>query len=76
VSGAVGSSAASFTAPDGLSIAYRLHAVARPVASRPRIALIHSLALDQSIWDGVVPLLTQHADVLTYDCRGQPGARK
>jgi 3-oxoadipate enol-lactonase len=68
--GAVTSLAASFTAPDGLSIAYTLHAVARPVASRPRIALIHSLALDQSIWDGVVPLLTQHADVLTYDCRG------
>ena len=68
--GAVTSSAASFTAPDGLSIAYTLHAIARPVASRPRIALIHSLALDQSIWDGVVPLLTQHADVLTYDCRG------
>jgi 3-oxoadipate enol-lactonase len=70
MSGAVTSSAASFTAPDGLSIAYTLHAVAPPVASRPRIALIHSLALDQSIWDGVVPLLTQHADVLTYDCRG------
>jgi 3-oxoadipate enol-lactonase len=70
MSGAVTSSAASFTAPDGLSIAYTLHAVARPVASRPRIALIHSLALDQSIWDGVVPRLTQHADVLTYDCRG------
>jgi 3-oxoadipate enol-lactonase len=70
VSAAVASSAASFIAPDGLSIAYTLHAVARPGASRPRIALIHSLALDQSIWDGVVPLLTQHADVLTYDCRG------
>jgi 3-oxoadipate enol-lactonase len=70
VSGAVTSSAASFTAPDGLSIAYTLHAVARPAASRPRVALIHSLALDQSIWDGVVPLLTQHADVLTHDCRG------
>jgi 3-oxoadipate enol-lactonase len=70
MSGALTSSAASFTAPDGLSIAYRLHAAARPVASRPRIALIHSLALDRSIWDGVVPPLTQHADVLTYDCRG------
>jgi 3-oxoadipate enol-lactonase len=70
MSGAVASSAASFTAPDGLSIAYTLRAMARPGASRPRIALIHSLALDQGIWDGVVPLLTQHADVLTYDCRG------
>lgn len=66
------SSAGNFTAPDGLSIAYTLHAVPRPAGSsaRPRIALIHSLALDQSIWNGVVPLLTAHADVLTYDCRG------
>jgi len=61
-----------FTAPDGLSIAYTLHCPSRPGGSpvRRRIALIHSLALDQSIWDGVVPLLTPHADVLTYDCRG------
>jgi 3-oxoadipate enol-lactonase len=72
MSGAVTSSAASFVAPDGLSIAYTLHAAARPSGSpaRPRIALIHSLALDRSIWDGVVPLLMQHADVLTCDCRG------
>jgi 3-oxoadipate enol-lactonase len=72
VSGAVTHSARSFIAPDGLSIAYTLHAESRPKGSpdRPRIALIHSLALDQSIWDGVVPLLTRHADVLTYDCRG------
>ncbi len=66
----VTSSAGSFTAPDGLSTAYTLHTQSRPGGSRPRIALIHSLALDQSIWDGVVPLLTGHADVLTYDCRG------
>ena len=64
--------AKNFIAPDGLSIAYTLHAEARPDGSpaRPRIALIHSLALDQSIWDGVVPLLVRHADVLAYDCRG------
>jgi 3-oxoadipate enol-lactonase len=72
MSGSVTSSAGNFTAPDGLSIAYTLHAMSPPGGSpaRPRIALIHSLALDQSIWDGVVPLLTEHADVLTYDCRG------
>ena len=65
-------SAGSFTAPDGLSIAYTLHAESRSGGSRvrPRIALTHSLALDQSIWGGVVRLLTHHADVLTYDCRG------
>lgn len=72
MSGSVMSSAGNFTAPDGLSIAYTLYAAPRPGGSsaRPRIALIHSLALDQSIWNGVVPLLTAHADVLTYDCRG------
>jgi 3-oxoadipate enol-lactonase len=59
-------------APDGISIAYTLHAAearGEPGARR-RIVLIHSLALDRSFWDGVVPLLTAHADVLTYDCRG------
>ncbi len=72
MSGSVTCSTGSFVAPDGFSTAYTLHAVSPPGASsvRPRIALIHSLALDQSIWDGVVPLLSPHGDVLTYDCRG------
>lgn len=35
-----------------------------------RVVLVHSLALDRSVWAGVVPLLTEHAEVLTYDCRG------
>jgi 3-oxoadipate enol-lactonase len=68
----VSSSTASATAPDGASIAYTLYAAQQrdgaPV--RPRVALIHSLALDRSFWNGVVPLLTPHADVLTFDCRG------
>jgi 3-oxoadipate enol-lactonase len=66
------SSVASFTTADGISIAYTLHAAERTAGLplRPRIALIHSLALDRSIWNGVVPLLTPHADVLTFDCRG------
>jgi 3-oxoadipate enol-lactonase len=72
MSGAVTSSSGIATAADGASIAYTLH-VAGPDA-RPRIALIHSLALDRSFWDGVVPLLTPHADVLTYDCRGHGGS--
>ncbi len=65
-------SAGNFIATDGLSIAYTLHTESRPEGSPvwPRIALIHSLALDQSIWDGVVPRLIPYADVLTYDCRG------
>ncbi len=34
------------------------------------MVLIHSLALDGSIWDGVAAELESTADVLTYDCRG------
>src|SRR5258706_12720188 len=36
----------------------------------PRVVLIHSLALDRSIWDGVASRLAGDAEVLTYDCRG------
>jgi len=61
-----------FTTADGCAIHYTLHVAppSGPEHQRPRIALIHSLALDESVWDGVVPLLLPHADVLTYDCRG------
>jgi len=66
------SSVGSVTTADGASIAYTLHTAERPAGlpARRRIALIHSLALDRRVWDGVVPLLIPHADVLTYDCRG------
>lgn len=72
MSRAATSTSGAVAATDGASIAYTLHAAEGfPGSSaRPRIALIHSLALDRSFWDGVVPLLTPHADVLTYDCRG------
>ena len=59
--GAVTSSAASFTAPEAFRSLYTLHAVARPAASRPRVALIHSLALDQSIGRRGAAM-TQHAE--------------
>jgi 3-oxoadipate enol-lactonase len=36
----------------------------------PRLALIHSLALDRGVWDGVVERLEGEAEILTYDCRG------
>jgi 3-oxoadipate enol-lactonase len=70
VSGAITTSAGTFAAADGCSIAYTLHTASEQSGERSRIALIHSLALDRSFWDGVVPLLISHADVLTYDCRG------
>jgi 3-oxoadipate enol-lactonase len=57
-----------FKTSDASSIAFRLRAARNPVA--PRIVLIHSLALDGSIWDGVAARLADQAEILTYDCRG------
>jgi 3-oxoadipate enol-lactonase len=64
----------AFNTADGCSIAYTLRAARNPSAPQgprvPRIALIHSLALDGSVWDGVASCLAGDAHVLTYDCRG------
>ena len=59
---------AHFTTSDGCAIDYSLHAGRD--AKAPRLALIHSLALDRTIWDGVVRELAGDVHVLTYDCRG------
>jgi len=53
---------------DGCDIAYTLRP-ARNADSR-RVVLIHSLALDRSIWESVATALSAQADVLYYDCRG------
>ena len=58
----------TLTTSDGCAIGYTLLASAPEGA--PRIALIHSLALDRSFWNGVVAELRAHAHLLTYDCRG------
>lgn len=34
------------------------------------MALVHSLALSGSIWEGVAARLADQAEILTYDCRG------
>jgi 3-oxoadipate enol-lactonase len=39
-------------------------------AQKPRVLFIHSLALDGSIWDGVVQSLAEEAETLAVDCRG------
>lgn len=54
------------TTRDGGRLAYRR----RGNTSGPRIVMIHSLALDDSVWNGVASEMEQTADVLTYDCRG------
>ena len=59
---------ATFETSDGSAIAFTLHRA--PEAGAPRLALIHSLALDRSVWDGVVTRLSDEAELLTYDCRG------
>lgn len=51
---------------DGCSIYYRLYSK----SGRPKLVLIHSLALDGSIWDGVVAELQNDFELLVYDCRG------
>jgi len=56
-----------FKTSDSAAIHYSLHG-AHP--SAPRIALIHSLALDESIWVGVAGELANQFEILTYDCRG------
>jgi 3-oxoadipate enol-lactonase len=57
----------SFALSDGAHLAYTVH-TPRPAA--PRLVLIHSLALDRSVWDGVVAELRDEAEILAYDCRG------
>jgi 3-oxoadipate enol-lactonase len=42
----------------------------RPAGAPKRIVLIHSLALDRGIWDGVAEKLADRAAVLAYDTRG------
>ncbi|MBO0829864.1 MAG: alpha/beta fold hydrolase [Streptosporangiales bacterium] len=52
---------------DGVRIRFSVH---RGATRSRRVALVHSLALDRGIWAYVVPHLVEHADVVTYDCRG------
>jgi 3-oxoadipate enol-lactonase len=56
----------TFRTSDGCTISYTVY----PAPGKPRAALIHSLALDRSVWDGVVKELTGKAEILAYDCRG------
>jgi 3-oxoadipate enol-lactonase len=58
----------TFSTSDGCTISYTLQGVRTGRA--PRLALVHSLALDRSVWDGVVERLSARAEILTYDARG------
>src|ERR1051325_7152098 len=52
----------------GTMLSYTHSPAPRPGA--PRLALIHTLALDRSVWDGVVDRVKAEAEILTYDARG------
>ena len=65
---------AKSTARDGAELQYTLYDSGKPGA--PRLTLIHSLALDRSIWDGVIAALGGSVDVLAYDCRGHGASAK
>jgi len=56
------------TTSDGAAIAFTRRAA--PGAGAPRLVLIHSLALDRSLWDAVARALQPDAEIVTYDCRG------
>ncbi len=61
-------SSASFTTSDDHSIAFSRYPA--PAVGAPRLALVHSLALDRSVWDAVVEQLRGVAELMTLDCRG------
>jgi 3-oxoadipate enol-lactonase len=58
----------TFSTSDGCAISYTVQGLGE--ARAPHLALIHSLALDRSVWDGVVERLAGKAQILTYDARG------
>ena len=58
----------TFITSDGASIAFTHRAATAP--GSPRLALVHSLALDRSVWDGVAARLEGDVELLTCDCRG------
>jgi len=62
----------STDARDGCRLVYKL------IKGRGagRLALCHSLAMDGSFWDRVVPLLAADADILVYDARGHGRSAK
>jgi len=57
-----------FKTSDHCAISYTLRPARK--SGVPRLVLIHSLALDGSIWNGVATRLADHAEILAYDCRG------
>ena len=58
---------------DGTRIAYRRF---QRSDNAPRIALVHSLAMDHTFWLPVAERLADTASILIYDCRGHGASGK
>jgi 3-oxoadipate enol-lactonase len=58
----------TFSTSDDCTISYTLQGAHG--TNLPRLALVHSLALDRGVWNGVVERLASRAQILTYDARG------
>ena len=54
------------TVSDEATIAFRHYGT----PGKPRLLLIHSLALDGSIWTDVISGLQGQAEIICIDCRG------
>jgi 3-oxoadipate enol-lactonase len=52
---------------DGVTLSFTRHPAPQ---GAPRIAFVHSLALDRSLWSGVTEALDGRAEMVVYDCRG------
>jgi 3-oxoadipate enol-lactonase len=65
--------AATVRLRDGTRLVYDMHG---RDDGRPRLALIHSLGMDRRFWDRTIPLLTDNAAILAYDCRGHGASDK
>jgi 3-oxoadipate enol-lactonase len=52
---------------DGVQLACEVRGYTKEA---PPLVLIHSLAMDHTFWDAVVPFLSGTTAVMTYDCRG------
>jgi 3-oxoadipate enol-lactonase len=65
--------ASTITVRDGASLVYEI--AGRPGDGLP-VVLIHSLGMDRSFWNAVLPALTATTAVLTYDCRGHGASAK
>src|SRR3970040_1132278 len=62
------------TLRDGAALQYTLYGEGGP--RQHKIALVHSLAMGEFVWDAVVERLVERAVILTYDCRGHGASTK